>query len=94
MLQVVVQVGSALTDDRSGWDFTVLVYNVQHDNIADFILDIASGTKNIPMIRSHLKQDEPLRRLYVIVPRHVSTSPMLTAETSSLMEVDRLLDTS
>ena len=71
----------------------MLVYNVQHNNIADFILDIASDTKNIPMIRSHMKLDGPFRRLHATVPRHASTSPMLTTETSSLMAEDLQLDT-
>ena len=93
MLQAVVRAVFALTDDLAVWCVTVLAYNVQQDNIADFILDIASNKKNYPMIRSLMKPDWRFRRLHATVPRHASAGPMLTTEKTFLMEEHRSLDT-
>uniref|UniRef100_M4BQM0 ABC transporter domain-containing protein n=1 Tax=Hyaloperonospora arabidopsidis (strain Emoy2) TaxID=559515 RepID=M4BQM0_HYAAE len=65
----------------------------EHENIADFILDIASDTRNIPMIRSHMKQNEVPPRQRGIVPRHTSSSPTSKMETLLLLEEELLLDT-
>ena len=63
---------------------TVLLYNVLHKHIAIFILDTASETKNILMVRFHTKQDEHSCRMHATVLRHASTSLKLTSETSLL----------
>ncbi|UIZ22400.1 hypothetical protein KXD40_005058 [Peronospora effusa] len=78
----------------------------EHENIADFILDIASDTRNIPMIRCHMKQElsllstQPAKessdsdfRLQNSLSRSTIRSPMTQAETSPFMEEDLLLDT-
>ncbi|KAL4147205.1 hypothetical protein PRNP1_010961 [Phytophthora ramorum] len=78
----------------------------EHENIADFILDIASDTNNIPMIRSHMKQEpSPLSsksaskaatsrgRLQNIAPRFTIGSPTSGTESSPFMKEDLSLDT-
>ncbi|KAG6590566.1 ATP-binding Cassette (ABC) Superfamily [Phytophthora cinnamomi] len=78
----------------------------EHENIADFILDIASDTNNIPMIRSHMKREpsppssRPATtasssriRLQNIAPRFIIGSPTSGAESSPFMKEDVSLDT-
>ncbi|KAG7393095.1 ABC transporter G member 24 [Phytophthora pseudosyringae] len=79
----------------------------EHENIADFILDIASDTNNIPMIRSHMKREpspissKPARvpsgsraRLRNIAPRFTIGSPTTSrAESSPFMKENSSLDT-
>ncbi|CAH0476264.1 unnamed protein product [Peronospora belbahrii] len=74
----------------------------KHENIADFILDIASDSRNIPMIRCHMKQEptEPAKvssrsctHLQNIPPQLAIDSPMAQSETLPLMEEDLSLDT-
>ncbi|KAL4118279.1 hypothetical protein PRIC2_010605 [Phytophthora ramorum] len=78
----------------------------EHENIADFILDIASDMNNIPMIRSHMKQEpSPLSsksaskaatsrgRLQNIAPRFTIGSPTSGTESSPFMKEDLSLDT-
>ncbi|KAG3110032.1 hypothetical protein PI125_g10386 [Phytophthora idaei] len=75
----------------------------EHENIADFILDIASDTNNIPMIRSRMKREpSPVSskpstvrsRLQNISPRFtIGSSPPPRAESSPFMKEDASLDT-
>ncbi|KAG1683927.1 hypothetical protein DVH05_012502 [Phytophthora capsici] len=79
----------------------------ENENIADFILDIASDTKNIPMIRSYMKREpSPVSsskliamastsrvRLQNITPRFTIGSPTPRAESSPFMKEDASLDT-
>ncbi|ETM54183.1 hypothetical protein L914_02444 [Phytophthora nicotianae] len=74
----------------------------EHENIADFILDIASDTNNIPMIRSRMKREpSPVSskpatvrsRLQTISPRFTIGSPPPRAESSPFMKEDASLDT-
>ncbi|KAE9025199.1 hypothetical protein PR003_g11701 [Phytophthora rubi] len=78
----------------------------EHENIADFILDIASDTNNIPMIRSHMKREpsppasQPALmtsssriQLHNIAPRFTIGSPTPRAESSPFMKEDISLDT-
>ncbi|KAL3658794.1 hypothetical protein V7S43_016162 [Phytophthora oleae] len=78
----------------------------ENENIADFILDIASDTNNIPMVRSHMKREpspvssKPVTmpsasrvRLQNITPRFTIGSPTPRAESSPFMKEDSSLDT-
>lgn len=79
----------------------------EHENIADFILDIAADTKNIPMIRSHMKGNTTpppsspssssfnisttAMRLETFTPKFSIGSPQ--SESSPFMKEDIALDT-
>ncbi|RLN94064.1 hypothetical protein BBJ28_00017554 [Nothophytophthora sp. Chile5] len=81
----------------------------EHENIADFILDIASDTNNIPMIRSHMKSDDSPPsvarqtaaagsssriNLQRLAPRFTIGSPSpRQSESSPFMKEDPTLDT-
>ncbi|GMF09900.1 unnamed protein product [Phytophthora lilii] len=78
----------------------------EHENIADFILDIASDTNNIPIIRSHMKAEPSPKasklstgtsrsriRLQNITPHFTIGSPTAGAESSPFMKDDPSLDT-
>ncbi|KAI9983282.1 hypothetical protein PInf_007237 [Phytophthora infestans] len=76
----------------------------EHENIADFILDIASDSNNIPMIRSRMKREpSPVsmpsavrsfpRSSRNISPRFTIGSPPPRAESSPFMKADASLDT-
>ncbi|OWZ12092.1 ABC transporter [Phytophthora megakarya] len=77
-----------------------------NENIADFILDIASDTNNIPMVRSHMRREpSPVAskpsflssssriRLQNIAPQYFIRSPTSRAESSPFMKEDLSLNT-